>query len=583
MTTDLQQEAPRFVNHPAQDVRGTRIALLALVITALAYLATLSFGFVYDDLPQIVNNPTLYSWKSVATFFTAHTWKFLLPEWPGNYYRPLFMTWLLFNHKMFGNHIPMWHATTLLIHLIVTWLAFVLSRQLLRNAVQAGFVAMLFGLHAIHIEAVAWVSGATDTLMAAFVLAAFWAWVKSERDPDRGMTWKVVSAVFYAGGCLCKETALLFPVVVIAHDVLRGQYERTANGVLRAAIRAFPLWVVAGSYLCARFLALRGLAHPIRQPIGPILLTIPTILWGYMRRLVWPVNLSVFYGTPPVTSVWSHRFWISLSTLAIAAVLAWRIGKRSRLTGVALIWIFTFLAPAIIGLPEFPAGEWIHDRYLYLPSFGFCLLVAYALAQLPSQKELFGLPATESVIVLILAGGMAVGTAFQEQYWRNDFLLFAHATRICPDSSWAKSHLAAVVFTKGDFENSRRLYEEALQIDPGAWRIQIGYGLMLFYAGRFQEADSQLAKAIALAPFDSNEYFYQGMSRFNLGRFSDAEASFRKAIETGPRIPRYHFWLGFTMEKLGRVAEAKREYELELSEHPDTDTQASQRLKKLSQ
>ena len=563
---------------------GAVLLTLALVFTALAYLATIGFNFVYDDGPQIVSNPTLTTWKSLPSLFTGHSWKFLLPDWVGNYYRPLFMTWLLLNAKLFGFNPVAFHLTTVLVHLVVTWLSYEVAKHLLRNATYAGYVALLFGLHPIHIEAVAWVSGVTEPLMAAFVLAAFWAWLKADYEPDHAALWKALSALLYAAGCLCKETALLLPVVVVAHDVLRGQCERDFRGALKASLNALPLWITAALYLAVRTVALRGLVHSDHhEPLANILLTIPTILWGYMRRLVWPLRLSVFYDTPPVTSPLQGRFLLPFLTLVLAVVLCWRIGKRSRLAGLMMVWVLVFLAPAIIGLPAFPIGEWIHDRYLYLPSFGFCLLLVHTLTQLPSRRELFGLPATSTVVVLLLSAAMAFGTAYEEQYWATEFMLFARGTHVAPNSALAKAHLANDFFRRGDLENTERLYQEALRLDPGSWKNQVAYGLMLFYSEQYDRADKQLAKSIAMVPGDSNQYFYQGLSRFNQGHFVSAEDAFKQAMKVAPNRPQYHFWLGFTYEREGRTADAKAEYQAELAQHPDSDTKARDRLRHLTE
>ncbi len=567
---------------PAADsARGRVLLLVALGLTALAYLATLRFAFVYDDLPQIVNNQTLTTWKTLPGLFTAHSWKFLYPDWSGNYYRPLFMTWLLLNRKLFGLYTPAWHATSVLLHLIATWLAFVVARQLFRDSTKAGFVALLFGLHPIHVETVAWISGATDTLMAVFGLASFWAWIRGERDPQNERMWKVLAVIFYLASSLSKETGVLLPIVVVAHDLLRGRCDRDWKGFSKAIWNALPLWIAALAYMVVRVLVLHGFAASAHEPASHVLLTVPTIFWGYMRRLVWPVKMSVFYDTPLVDSIVSLR----LPTLAliVGVALAWRIGKRSHLTGLALIWIIVFLAPAIIGLPAFPRGEWIHDRYLYLPSFGFCLLLVHAIGQLTSERELFGLPAVPAVITLLLVAAMAFDTTYEEQFWTNDFLLFAHATHVAPNSAWAKTHLANELYRRGDWREAESLYDDALQINPSAWKIHLSYGIVLFYVNEFQRADEQMTAAIELAPYDPNPYFYQGLSRFNLQNYKGAEQSFEGAISRSPHHVRYHFWLGFTYEKEGRTREAKIEFQKELAEHPDTDTPAKQRLMALDE
>lgn len=562
----------------ADSVRGRVLLGIAVILTALAYMATLRFSFVYDDFPQIVNNPTLTTWKTLPGLFTSHSWKFLYPNWTGNYYRPLFMSWLLLNRKLFGLYTPAWHAASVLLHLIATWLAFVVARQLFRDSARAGFVALLFGLHPIHVETVAWISGATDTLMAVFALAAFSAWIGGERDPQHERKWKLLAVVFYVASCLSKETGVLLPIVVVAHDMLRGRYERDWKGISKAIWNALPLWIAAAGYIVVRVLVLHGLAASAHEPVLHVLLTIPTIFWGYMRRLVWPAKMSVFYDTSAVESAMSARFLLAVVALVVAGLLAWRIAKRSHLAGLALIWMMVFLAPAIMGLPAFPRGEWIHDRYLYLPSLGFCILLVHAISQLPSRRELFGLPAVPGAITLLLVAAMAFGTAYEEQFWANDLLLFAHATRVAPNSAWAKTHLANELYGRGDWRDAELLYDQALRLDPRAWKIHLSYGIVLFYLNQYQRADEQMAAAIALAPYDPNPYFYQGLSRFNLENYKGAEESFAAAIRMSPGHVRYHFWLGFTYEKEGRTSEAKTEFQKELMEHPDTDTPARQHL-----
>jgi tetratricopeptide (TPR) repeat protein len=272
------------------------------------------------------------------------------------------------------------------------------------------------------------------------------------------------------------------------------------------------------------------------------------------------------------------RFWLPFLGLVLAAVLAWRIGKRSRIAGLAMIWVITFLAPALIGIPVFSVGEWIHDRYLYLPSFGFCLLVAALIAQLPSRRELFGLPAAPTATVLLLAAAMAWGTSIEEIPWSNDFTLFLHAAHLQPASPQAQAHLATEFYRRGDVADAEVRYQKAIELDPSNWKNRLAYGLVLYYSGQFEKSDRELANAIGIQPDDSNEYFYQGMDRFNLGQFESAEQAFAQAIKTGPTRSRYHFWLGFALERQGRLDQARTQYETELAQHPETDTQARARL-----
>lgn len=555
--------------------RGTWLLVIALVVTALAYLGSIRFAFVFDDIPQIVRNHTLESWSTLPSFWTAQTWKFLMPDLPGNYYRPVFMSWLLLNRKLFGLNPLAMHATTVVVHLLATWLAFVAARTVLRNGRQAGFAAILFGLHPVHIESVAWVSGVTDTLMAVFAFAAFWAWVRGSESQHNGR-WIALSAVFYLLSCFAKESAFAFPLVIIAYEVLYRE-----PGVVRATMRTWPFWIVGAGYLAARTLSLHGLAHPVFSPLSHAVMTMPTVAWGYVRRLVWPVGLSAFYDTPPVTGVSQWRFWLPVIAGVAGLVAACIVGKRSRLFTFSLIWTAVFLAPAIGGLPVFAAG-WIHDRYLYLPVFGVCLLVAYGVDQLPSRTQLFGHPATPAITMLVLAAALGGSTAWQEQFWANSLMLWVHATKIAPNSAWATGSLARELANEGDTVNARAMFERAVKLDPDNWKNAADYGMFLYRNGDYRRADDMFTLAIRQVTNDANAWLNQGMSRMNYGNYAGAEQSFRGLLLRYPKHLQAHYFLGLALEQQGKLEEAEEEYREQILMHPDITDDAPQRLKALA-
>src|SRR5271165_4510766 len=143
------------------------------IIAAAVFISTLSFEFVYDDYAQIVETKQLNSWHMLPHYFTGHVWAWKTPGKAGPYYRPMFMVWLLLNQSLFGDAAEWWHFTNVLMHVLVTLLIYAIVLQLARDRWTAAFAALLFAVHPVHIESVAWVSGITDPLMAALLLGAF--------------------------------------------------------------------------------------------------------------------------------------------------------------------------------------------------------------------------------------------------------------------------------------------------------------------------------------------------------------------------------------------------------------------------
>src|SRR5512140_3073924 len=117
---------------------------LALLLTALVYLATLRFEFCMDDIPQIAFNPLLHSWRNLPGFFVHHIWTQVQGAVSSNYYRPLFLAWLLVNFKLFGPNPVWWHSSTLFMHLVATYLAFVVARRVTRSDLGGAIAALLF-------------------------------------------------------------------------------------------------------------------------------------------------------------------------------------------------------------------------------------------------------------------------------------------------------------------------------------------------------------------------------------------------------------------------------------------------------
>ena len=213
------QGAPRVIG-PATGPDAARVLLvLALVLTALSYVNTLRFQFVYDDLPQIISNPRVHSWQHVPRLFVEHVWSQFSGQ-PGNYYRPLFELWLIINYSLFGLHPAWWHGTTVLVHLAVVLMVYVLARRVTGDRLTAAIVTVIYGLHPTHIETVAWVSGVTEPLLAVFVIGSFVSYARS-RDGEAGAGWwRAASAASYGLAMLCKETGVMVPALLFTYDRL---------------------------------------------------------------------------------------------------------------------------------------------------------------------------------------------------------------------------------------------------------------------------------------------------------------------------------------------------------------------------
>src|SRR5271167_4160374 len=186
---------------------GILLPLLGLV-TFVLYSGSLSFDFVWDDWPQIVNSPIIRSWSDLPRAFGSDLWYHMARHQV--YYRPLFVAWSMLNYALFGLRPWGWHLGALLAHVGVVAAVFWLARRLGLEYWTAALAALIFALHPIHIEPVVWISAASDTMVTTFVALAFAAFLNGrdrehnpERNPERNLdrkkraAWSIASLALF--------------------------------------------------------------------------------------------------------------------------------------------------------------------------------------------------------------------------------------------------------------------------------------------------------------------------------------------------------------------------------------------------
>ena len=566
---------------------------LVLLVTFLAYSGTLWFKFVYDDRGQILANVQVHQWRYLPQYFFERVWSFAYPGIPGNYYRPIFLLFLLVNYKIFGPYAAGWHLVTVAAHLGVTCLVYVLVRRLAGDSRTALIAALIFGLDPVHIESVAWISGVTDPLVALFLLPCFLCYLNARERPARRRGWLAGSLALYALAMLSKETALILPLIVLVYEWLWQEspgrvswFRRALERARLSAVRVAPFVLLTLVYLGVRWRVIQGLGHTMMPlSIWTIIFTWPQLLLFYFHHLVWPFNLSVFYNVPYIKAPGLWSFYLPLAGLVALGWLAWlwvrKLGKDSpadrRLAVFAWAWILIPLIP-LLDLSLLPVGEIAHDRYLYLPSIGFSILAAMALRHIRFGKlKLFGLPALQAVAVLLLVLVFGISTAVQDQYWANDLILYGRGVERTPLNKLARTNLGNAMGEQGRYAEALALYRQVLDRDPDFWLAVYNTGYTCYRMGRLPEAEKYFKRAIAINGVDGDEYFYLGLTWMKLGDLNDAEKAVRHALELQPGGLAYHFALGMILKLKGDLPGALAEFNQELKNFPD-ETGAQQQI-----
>ncbi|MGB9489529.1 MAG: glycosyltransferase family 39 protein, partial [Terriglobales bacterium] len=179
--------------------------LIPVALAILVYVMALRYPFIYDDIGQVLKNPSIQSWQNLPQYFTHNVWSHLNAV--SNYYRPLFLLWMLLNFSLFGTNPAGWHAASILLHAGATALVYLLARRDLKDNAAAGFCAAIFAVHPIHVECVTWISGVTEPLLAVLFLGCVLCYRRWLDGSDR--RWYTASLVLCALALLSKETAVI--------------------------------------------------------------------------------------------------------------------------------------------------------------------------------------------------------------------------------------------------------------------------------------------------------------------------------------------------------------------------------------
>jgi tetratricopeptide (TPR) repeat protein len=469
------------------------LPLLGLV-TFVVYSGSLSFDFVWDDWPQIVNSPIIRTWSNLPRAFGSDLWYHVARHQV--YYRPMFVAWSMLNYTLFGLRPWGWHLGAVLLHVGAVAAVFWLARRLGLEYWTAALAALIFALHPIHIEPVTWISAASDTMVTMFAALAFAAFLNgrdTERNPGqrKRTAWWIASLALLACALLTKEMAVVFSALVGIYAWLHPAETRASPGrrVLGAAMAAAPYVVVTLAYALLRKHALLHATGQFDPSHGmlDVARTLPLVLSIYLRQLLVPVGITGLYYTPYVTSAILSQVVAPVLVLGAALVGLWYWNRRegNSIVAFAGLWLLVGLAPALY-LRNFGNGDFVRDRYMYLPSIGFAILAAIGLRRLPSIKR-WNAQAVQGCAIVVLCGGYVCASLAQQVYWGSDLLLLVRGQSLYPGNPYAVAGLAKEYSQRGAHDRAIELAQSVVKDHP-----EYGYGPLALaeayiHAGRFEE------------------------------------------------------------------------------------------------
>jgi tetratricopeptide (TPR) repeat protein len=517
---------------------------LIILLVFLAYLPTLRGGFIWDDDSYVTHNPTLHDLGGLQRIW------FKVGAVP-QYYPLVHTTFWLEYHLWALNPIG-YHLINVLLHAVAAILLWQVLRRL--QAPGAWLAAVIFALHPVEVESVAWVTERKNVLSAVFYFAAalaylrFVAWEKPDRQNRFRWHWYLGALVLFLAALLSKTVTCSLPAVLLL--VCWWKKGRVQRGDVMPLLPFFVVGVALGlltAWMEKHHVGARGADWSLT--FADRCLIAGRALWFYAGKLVWPAPLTFIY---PRWEIEPAVWWQWLFPIAAAGVVAglWlarrRIGKGPL---VAVLFFAGTLGPALGFVNVYPMRySFVADHFQYLASVGLIILFAAGLNRAPRV-----IPAT----LVVLLGAL---TWQQTGIYRDLETLWRDTLAKNPGCWMAQNNLGTVFADKGRYDEAIKYYRKAIQLNPNFSEAQYGLGLAFAAQGRLDEAIENYRKAIQINPDYRDALNDLGNALASKGRFDEAIGNYRKAIRINPNYAEARYNLGNALAAQGQLDEAIENY-----------------------
>lgn len=532
-----------------------RYPLILIAVSFIVYGSTTTFDFVNYDDPDLVyqNEKFLGDISNVFTSFTTHAFTSHRKE--SVYYRPVLLVSYIADYQIWKLNPAGYHLSNIILHVLAVVALFHLLRNILTSPAAALAGALIFAVHPIQTESVAWVAGRNDILLGIFIILMMLSHDLSYRDQGRRQFLLALSAASFLIALLTKESAAFYLLLIPIYDFLI-QGKSKEFFLSSAAGRQYTLMgVILLAYLGLRFSIFGEVVGAERLygniPIFDRVLQIPAIAAEHARLLLVPVNLSVVH--PLESLMWFSSPWNAIAVILIAvyAGVMWWMWSRDRLLVFGMFWIVVGFLPVLNVFPvAVPILE--HRLYAVMPGLALvaCRIIAVRTATEHRSLVIGG-------IVVVLLGAMAFKRL---PVWKSSESLWLDAIEKAPAGSRAYFNLAGFYFEQGRYDTTAQLLVKYLALKPEDAFALDKLRQSYFLTGKYPEAAGVSRRLIELTPANPDRYLEAGLLFERLNMPDSAMALYTEGLRADSTSFKLHLQMGVLLESISQPGPASESY-----------------------
>jgi tetratricopeptide (TPR) repeat protein len=558
-----------YLKHP----RAFLVPCLIAATTALAFLPVLRNSFVgWDDHVVLLSNP---DYRGLG--LTQLSWMFTSLM---SLYRPL--TWMTFgaDYLLWGLNPSGYHLTSLLFHSANAVLVYFIAARLLSLAASgddtmrirfaAAFSALLFALHPLRVEPVAWASGRENVVAGFFIFLSLLFYLRAV-EWNSGRKWLIAAYTAYALSLLSKASGMTFPFVLLALDFYPLRRFSRATGKwfsaddARVWLEKIPFFLLG---VAAAVLSIIAKHEGGALADSNVWANLPRAVYAigvYLWKTIFPVNLSPIYPVPDSGEIWGSPLIIFPAIVIAVTTAVIILRRRYPAVATAGFCYIALLLPSS-GIVKY-GPQLVADRYTYLPDvvLAICAGGAALLIWRRMPRQLL-LPASIAAMAVLFSLGVL--TWRQAHIWRDSESLFRRAVAVAPRSVIAHHNLASVLVGEGRHEEAAAEYRRALAIRdyPDG---HTALADLFSRQNKFDEAIRHDREAIRLDASQMLPRQHLALILIRQQRFDEALVEYAEALKTDPTFVEGHNNLGLLLARRGRIEDAIAHYRRAIALQPD--------------
>jgi tetratricopeptide (TPR) repeat protein len=461
-----------------------------------------------------------------------------------------------------------YHISSIAFHVLTSILVYFTISTLVKNSRVAFFAALLFAVHPVHTDSVAYISGRRDILSTLFFILGFYLFLESRKRKRFKLL--IPSLFSYLLAMASKEMAVTLPAIFFTYDLIfslpdKGSLAKRLSDALKKVFLNYKIFYLTFLLPAIIFTGYKVLLKSPSNKEGLYggslyiqLLTVGKILAYYIKLLFFPVNLIADYSFnsfPLPQSLFEPGILLSLAALCAVFFLILKLLSRNKIMAFSLIWFFVTLLPVC---HIFPHHELLAEHYLYLPSFGFVLLIASVFELFLSSSKWKNYISIGFLLLILL---FSTRTFYRNYDWKNSFSLWKKTVKTVPNCVRAINNLGVEYYKRRRLGQAEACYKKAISIQPVYEKAYYNLGNVYRNQQNFKQAQEMYQKAAQLHPKNFKALNNLGNAHAVQKHYDEAAEAYRQALKLKPRYAQAHNNLGNVYRSLGKTNSAISHYQ----------------------